>query len=109
VTWVQARKPLAFVRNIQRLELLVEGSDSGDQRILVADSGGESLRATGAAASNFDLNQVKCTFHDATGLDDLRYLLSRAIQVSLPGVTTPVARLRTTSSGQLSAIWRARD
>lgn len=51
-----------------------------------ANSRGESLRATGAAASNLDLYQVNCTFYDAIGRDDLRYLLSRAIQFFLPGI-----------------------
>jgi sucrose phosphorylase len=51
-----------------------------------ANSRGDSLRATGAAASNLDLYQVNCTFHDALGRDDLRYLLSRAIQFFLPGI-----------------------
>jgi sucrose phosphorylase len=50
------------------------------------NSGGESLRATGAAASNLDLYQVNCTFYDALGRDDLKYLLSRAIQFFLPGI-----------------------
>jgi sucrose phosphorylase len=51
-----------------------------------ANSNGESARATGAAAANLDLYQVNCTFYDALGCDDLRYLLSRAIQFFLPGV-----------------------
>ncbi len=50
------------------------------------NSHGESLRATGGAASNLDLYQVNCTFYDAMGRDDLRYLLARAIQFFLPGV-----------------------
>ncbi|MEP7311360.1 MAG: sucrose phosphorylase [Pseudomonadota bacterium] len=50
------------------------------------NSGGESLSATGAAASNLDLYQVNCTFYAALGHDDLRYLLSRAIQFFLPGI-----------------------
>jgi sucrose phosphorylase len=50
------------------------------------NSRGESLRATGAAASNLDLYQVNCTFHDAMARDDLRYLLARAIQFFLPGI-----------------------
>jgi len=50
------------------------------------NSNGESLRATGAAASNLDLYQVNCTFYDALGGDDLKYLLGRAIQFFLPGV-----------------------
>jgi sucrose phosphorylase len=51
-----------------------------------ANSNGESLRATGAAADNLDLYQVNCTFYDALARDDLKYLLSRAIQFFLPGV-----------------------
>jgi len=50
------------------------------------NSNGESLRATGSAASNLDLYQVNCTFYDALGRDDARYLLARAIQFFLPGV-----------------------
>ena len=48
-------------------------------------TGGESRRATGAAASNLDLYQVNCTFYDAMGRDDRAYLLARAIQFFLPG------------------------
>jgi sucrose phosphorylase len=61
------------------------GIDQLVQRIH-ANCRGESQRATGAAASNLDLYQVNCTFHDALGRDDLRYLLSRAIQFFLPGI-----------------------
>ncbi|HUG73298.1 MAG TPA: sucrose phosphorylase [Steroidobacteraceae bacterium] len=61
------------------------GIDQLVQRIH-ANCHGESQRATGAAASNLDLYQVNCTFHDALGRDDLRYLLSRAIQFFLPGI-----------------------
>jgi sucrose phosphorylase len=50
------------------------------------NSRGQSRRATGAAAANLDLYQVNCTFFDALGRDDLKYLLSRAIQFFLPGV-----------------------
>ena len=49
-------------------------------------SGGASRRATGAAASNLDLYQVNCTFFDAMGRDERRYLLARAIQFFLPGI-----------------------
>lgn len=49
-------------------------------------SGGQSRQATGAAASNLDLYQVNCTFYDALGRDDTRYLLARALQFFLPGV-----------------------
>jgi sucrose phosphorylase len=49
-------------------------------------SRGESRLATGAAASNLDLYQVNCTFLDALGGDERRYLLARAIQFFLPGI-----------------------
>lgn len=55
-------------------------------RQIHANSGGESLRATGSAASNLDLYQINCTFFDALGRNALRYLLSRAIQFFLPGI-----------------------
>jgi sucrose phosphorylase len=51
-----------------------------------ANSNGESLHATGSAASNLDLYQVNCTFYDALGRDNLKYLLARAIQFFLPGI-----------------------
>jgi sucrose phosphorylase len=47
---------------------------------------GRSRQATGAAASNLDLYQVNCTFLDAMGGDERRYLLARAIQFFLPGI-----------------------
>ncbi|BET66344.1 sucrose phosphorylase [Opitutales bacterium ASA1] len=50
------------------------------------NSGGQSRRATGAAASNLDLYQVNCTFYDALGRDDRAYLLARAIQFFAPGI-----------------------
>jgi sucrose phosphorylase len=49
-------------------------------------SGGTSRAATGAAASNLDLYQVNCTFYDALGRDDARYLLARLIQIMTPGI-----------------------
>jgi sucrose phosphorylase len=49
-------------------------------------SNGESKQATGAAASNLDLYQVNCTFHDALGRRDDDYLIARAIQFFAPGV-----------------------
>jgi sucrose phosphorylase len=51
-----------------------------------ANSGGTSQRATGAAAANLDLYQVNCTFYDALGRDDDRYLLARALQFWVPGI-----------------------
>ncbi len=50
------------------------------------NSGDTSRQATGAAASNVDLYQVNCTFYDALGGDDARYLLARAVQFFAPGV-----------------------
>ncbi len=49
-------------------------------------SGGQSRKATGAAASNLDLYQVNCTYYDALGRRDLDYLIARAIQFWSPGV-----------------------
>jgi sucrose phosphorylase len=51
-----------------------------------AASQGQSRQATGAAASNLDLYQVNCTYFDAMGQDERRYLLARAIQFFLPGI-----------------------
>jgi len=51
-----------------------------------AGSGGTSRQATGTAASNVDLYQVNCTFYDAVGRDDGRYLLARALQFWTPGI-----------------------
>jgi sucrose phosphorylase len=48
-------------------------------------SGGASRRATGVSASNLDLYQVNCTFHDALGGDDTSHLLARLVQLLLPG------------------------
>lgn len=50
------------------------------------NSGGSSELATGAAARNVDLYQVNCTFYDALGGDDARYLLARALQFWMPGI-----------------------
>lgn len=51
-----------------------------------ANSGGQSLQATGAAASNLDLYQVNCTYYDALGRHDAWYLAARAVQLFLPGI-----------------------
>ena len=61
-----------------RIDRLVEGVHERSQ--------GESRQATGAAASNLDLYQINCTFYDALGRDDDRYLAARLIQMMLPGV-----------------------
>jgi sucrose phosphorylase len=49
-------------------------------------SNNQSRQATGAAASNLDLYQVNCTYFDALGGDETKYLLCRAVQFFLPGV-----------------------
>lgn len=61
-----------------RLDALVEG--------IHERSGGTSRLATGAAASNLDLYQVNCTYYDAIGRDDTRYLLARLLQCVVPGI-----------------------
>lgn len=62
----------------EQIDELVEG--------IHTHSGGTSRLATGAAASNLDLYQVNCTFYDALGADDTRYLAARVIQLFTPGV-----------------------
>jgi sucrose phosphorylase len=54
--------------------------------VIHSKSRGESRLATGVAASNLDIYQVNCTFYDALGRDDQRYLLARAVQMFLPGI-----------------------
>lgn len=51
-----------------------------------ANSGGSSLQATGAAASNLDLYQVNCTYYDALGGDDDALMVARLVQLFLPGI-----------------------
>lgn len=50
------------------------------------NSKGNSLKATGASASNLDLYQVNCTYFDALGRDENAYLMARAIQFFVPGI-----------------------
>lgn len=50
------------------------------------NSHGDSLHATGNAASNVDLYQVNCTYYDALGGDNYLNLLARAIQFFAPGI-----------------------
>lgn len=49
-------------------------------------AGGGSRKATGWAASNVDIYQVNCTYYDALGRDDERYLTARAVQLFTPGI-----------------------
>ena len=50
------------------------------------NSGGESEKASGVAASNVDIYQVNCTYYAALAKNDLNYLIARAIQFFAPGV-----------------------
>lgn len=78
---------------------IVDVASEGSKKGLIADetlnriveqihlnSGGNSLKATGAAASNLDLYQVNCTYYDALAKDDTAYLIARAIQFFVPGI-----------------------
>ena len=49
-------------------------------------TGGDSRKATGAAASNVDLYQVNSTYYDALAREDRAYLLARLLQLFTPGV-----------------------
>jgi sucrose phosphorylase len=66
--------------------LLSQGELARLVEAIHANSGGTSRQATGTAASNVDLYQVNCTFYDALGRDDDRYLLARALQFWTPGI-----------------------
>lgn len=70
----------------ERLGLLPPDRIDGLVEQIHRNSGGQSRQATGAAANNLDLYQVNCTFYDALGQDDARYLIARLIQVLTPGV-----------------------
>jgi sucrose phosphorylase len=61
-----------------QIDALVEG--------IHTRSGGASRQATGWAASNVDVYQVNCTYYDALGGDDRRYLLARLLQLFAPGI-----------------------
>jgi sucrose phosphorylase len=75
---VDARDPSrAGLLSPQRIHDLVEG--------IHERSVGVSRAATGSSASNVDLYQVNCTFYDALGRNDDRYLAARMIQCMLPG------------------------
>jgi sucrose phosphorylase len=75
---VDARDPSrAGLLSPQRIHDLVEG--------IHERSVGVSRAATGSSAANVDLYQVNCTFYDALGRDDDRYLAARMVQCMLPG------------------------
>ncbi len=66
--------------------LLTPAQIDGLVETIHRNSGDTSRLATGAAASNVDLYQVNCSFYDALGADDNRYLLARALQFWTPGI-----------------------
>ncbi|MCS6210273.1 sucrose phosphorylase [Shewanella baltica] len=66
--------------------LLTEDQIDNLVETIHGNSKGESLQATGAAASNVDLYQINCTYYDALGQNDLDYLMARAIQFFAPGI-----------------------
>ena len=74
----QSDPSLAGLLDPTQIDRLVEA-------IHAASDGGSRL-ATGSAASNVDLYQVNCTFYDALGRDDARYLVARALQLFVPGI-----------------------
>jgi sucrose phosphorylase len=51
-----------------------------------ANTRGDSRLATGSAAANVDLYQVNTTYYDALGRDNDAYLLTRLLQLFVPGV-----------------------
>ena len=69
---------LAGLLGAEQIDALVEA-------IHAASDGGSRL-ATGAVAANVDLYQVNCTYYEALGRDDARYLLARALQLFFPGI-----------------------
>jgi sucrose phosphorylase len=71
---------------IQRPGLLPEQELDRIVQFVHQNSGDQSRLATGTSASNLDLYQINCTFYDAMGRDDDRYLMARAIQFFLPGI-----------------------
>ncbi len=72
-------------RNPQRTGLLAPQRIHDLVERIHERSAGVSRTATGSSASNVDLYQVNCTFYDALGRDDERYLAARMIQCMLPG------------------------
>ena len=100
--WIQMRAPNAINvldthDGIGVIDVGADGRDPSRAGLLPPDrihdlvetihdrSGDVSRAATGSAASNVDLYQVNCTFYDALGRDDDRYLAARTIQCMLPG------------------------
>ncbi len=65
---------------------LLDGAQIANLVRTIYSNAPSSQLATGAAASNLDLYQVNCTFFDALGRDEGRYLLARALQLFVPGI-----------------------
>lgn len=69
----------------------LEGLLTGDQVDELIDgiaksTNGESVTATGTAATNLDLYQVNSTYFSALGCDENKYLIARLIQFLAPGI-----------------------
>jgi sucrose phosphorylase len=69
-----------------KLGLLAPGQIDNLVETIHKNSGGQSKQATGAAANNLDLYQVNCTFLDALGASESKYLIARALQFFAPGI-----------------------
>lgn len=64
-------------------------SDTEIQNLIAtlhSNSGGNSEKASGAAAENLDISQINCTFYDALARDGQAYLIARLIQFFAPGI-----------------------
>ncbi len=66
--------------------LLEAAEVDGLVRHIHTSTNGESLKATGSAASNLDLYQVNTTFFSALGCNDDAYVIARLIQLMSPGI-----------------------
>lgn len=66
---------------------LLTAAQTGNLVESIHAAGGETSRAaTAAPIAGMELHQVNCTFYDALGADDDRYLLARLIQLFVPGI-----------------------
>jgi sucrose phosphorylase len=101
VRWIniRPRNSVSVLDTHDGIGVLDAGPDAGGRPgLLTADeiravveqiherSRGQSLDATGSAASNLDADQINCTFYDALGGRDEEHLVARAIQCLLPGL-----------------------
>jgi len=95
---ISPRNAISVLDTHDGIGIVDVGSENGNPGLIEDDvldeivnqihrnSKGDSLKATGAAASNLDLYQVNCTYFDALGRDENAYLMARAIQFFVPGI-----------------------